>query len=241
MNNWDPYRRRRLIEEQRLRQEAARRAEQERLRRLQQEQQAQNATVQVSAAALRRFEEELVKAQRERDEWADRFHALEAQHESQLREIEAQRAAVQAEVEAARAELEQEREAHRTQLRAEADSQRERLSRNAEQRAFSEVKSTLTRLLDVVDNLDRVVAQSEAEAGAVIAGVKLTRHDFLRALEQIGVARLESLGQPFDPAQHEAVAQVPNDAPSGTILQEVGAGYTYRGALLRPARVIVSA
>jgi molecular chaperone GrpE (heat shock protein) len=64
---------------------------------------------------------------------------------------------------------------------------------------------------------------------------------FLKTLEGAGVERLDPRGQPFDPRLHEAVAVLP--APSADQDQIVGAvyqhGYTFKGVLLRPARVAV--
>jgi molecular chaperone GrpE (heat shock protein) len=60
-------------------------------------------------------------------------------------------------------------------------------------------------------------------------------------LKKEGVARIEVMGQPFDPAVMTAVAAVPDaKRPAQTVLEEVAAGYRRRGELLRPAQVKVS-
>jgi molecular chaperone GrpE len=52
---------------------------------------------------------------------------------------------------------------------------------------------------------------------------------------------VEAQGQPFDPALHEAMAQVEDGSvPSSTVVQVFQPGYQLRGRLLRPARVVVS-
>ncbi len=223
---WDPYdrynrdQRRRLAE-----QEAARRAqaEAELRRRAQAEQEMRSQQQSPPPDVIVRFAEELAEARRERDAWADRYDQL-------MGSLNEQRDA-----------LEAEREQMREQARSEATAQRERLQRNAEQRAFEETRKVLQRMLDVSDNLDRAVAQlADGEQGGVAEGVRLTHREFQRALEQAGVERLQSIGVPFNPELHEAVASAPAEVASGTILQEVAPGYVYRGALLRPAKVVVA-
>lgn len=233
MDYWDPYdrmRRRRLLEQQRRRmaEEASRRAEEEKLRR----QQATRPPTPPQGGMLERFEQELAQARRERDEWQDRYKTL-------MDSLSAQQQAFQEQEERLKAEEEEQR----TRLRQEADQQRERLQRNAEQRAFGETRNLLVRLLEVADNFDRVVAQGAGtDENALVSGVKLTYRDFRRALELTGVERLESVGQVFDPSLHEAIATIERaGAIPGTIVEEVGAGYLFKGSLLRPARVIVAA
>jgi len=219
-----------MLEQQRRRmaEENARRAEEERLRH---QQTPPKPTPPTAHPLLERFEQELAQARRERDEWADRYKTL-------MESLSAQQQAFQEQEERLKAGEEEQR----TRLRQEADQQRERIQRNAEQRASAETRSLLGRLLDVADNFDRILAQSTATEDVLINGVKLTYREFRRALELAGAERLESIGQPFDPAKHEAVATLVREGvESGTVIEEVAAGYFYKGTLLRPAKVIVAA
>jgi molecular chaperone GrpE len=60
-------------------------------------------------------------------------------------------------------------------------------------------------------------------------------------LERHGIRRIDAVGQPFDPSQHEAVAVVETDeAPENTVVQEHRAGYCLYDRLLRPAMVAVA-
>jgi molecular chaperone GrpE len=60
-------------------------------------------------------------------------------------------------------------------------------------------------------------------------------------LEAEGVTSFESVGKPFDPTRHDAVATVRDfDGPTGTVVDEAGRGYLWQDELLRPARVRVS-
>ena len=62
------------------------------------------------------------------------------------------------------------------------------------------------------------------------------------ALAKHGVKKIESVGQPFDPTMHEAIAAVPavGQEPN-TVIDVVEDGYMYQDRLLRPARVVVAA
>jgi len=62
-----------------------------------------------------------------------------------------------------------------------------------------------------------------------------------KALAKFGVTEIDPLGEPFDPARHEAMlAQESATAEPNSVLQVVQPGYELNGRLLRPARVIVA-
>jgi molecular chaperone GrpE len=95
----------------------------------------------------------------------------------------------------------------------------------------------------VLDNFSRALhaAQSEPGAVAVTAGVELIQRELLRVLEKFGVTPFDSLGQPFDPERHEAIARVPAmGQPEGTVVNETARGYMLNGRVLRPAMVTVA-
>jgi molecular chaperone GrpE len=67
------------------------------------------------------------------------------------------------------------------------------------------------------------------------------RRELLTALAKHGVTPVDALGKPFDPALHEALAQVPDESVApNTVVQELQKGYQLRDRLLRPTRVVVS-
>lgn len=117
--------------------------------------------------------------------------------------------------------------------RRRSDREREDLRRYA-------AGDVLRDLLPVVDNLQRALA-----AGGTVddlkVGVELTLRQFTELLRQRGVAEVPALGEPFDPAVHEAVARV-DDATveTPTVVDELQRGYTIHGKLLRPALVRVA-
>ncbi|HET9555001.1 MAG TPA: nucleotide exchange factor GrpE [Anaeromyxobacteraceae bacterium] len=102
------------------------------------------------------------------------------------------------------------------------------------------VEKVVKDLLPVLDNLDRALAAAAAD-DPLVDGVKLVRASFEQALGRHGVKPFSALGQPFDPARHEALLQVPSaDAAPGTVVLEHARGFTLHERLLRPARVGVA-
>lgn len=108
-------------------------------------------------------------------------------------------------------------------------------------------RELLADLLDVVDNLDRALDAAQAntqgnQLDALIQGVELVRRQFLAKLEGFGVSRIESQGQPFDPALHEAISAVPASDPAqdGLVVGVVRHGYRIGDDVLRPAAVAVA-
>lgn len=127
---------------------------------------------------------------------------------------------------------------------AEFDNYKKRTSREMESFRKYANENLVADLLPVVDNLERAIesteGQSEAESG-ILEGVRMTRREILKVLEKYGVSPIESVGQPFNPEYHEAVAQEPSaDHPENTVLREFHKGYLLHDRLVRPAMVVVS-
>lgn len=101
----------------------------------------------------------------------------------------------------------------------------------------------LRELLPVVDNLDRAIksAQTNAANDALVHGVELTLKQLLAVLIKFGVKPIDSIGQPFDPATQQAVAQVVSQSiPEHHVVEEFQKGYLLHDRILRPAMVTVS-
>ena len=129
----------------------------------------------------------------------------------------------------------------------EFEESRARLRREVSKDIERGRREILADLLDVVDNLDRAVDAARSSTGgdkldSLIQGVDIVRRQFLAKLEGFGVRRIESEGQPFDPAVHEAISAVPASAaaPDGTVVGVVRHGYRIGDDVLRPASVAVA-
>ena len=141
---------------------------------------------------------------------------------------------------AADAELEAARERH-LRLAAEFDNYKKRVARErAEQ--FDRAQAALVgRLLDVVDDLDRVSNDTNTPADALREAVEMIERKLRKELEAAGLERIDPVGQPFNPAEHEAVAVAPAPSPDRdhVVSATFQTGYRLKGSLLRPARVQV--
>lgn len=100
-------------------------------------------------------------------------------------------------------------------------------------------------MLTFADNLGRALENAPKDAdGALktmIEGVGVIAADFQSRLARHGVKKMEPQGQKFDPNQHEALFEIPDESvPTGAVLQVVEPGYTIGDRVLRPAKVGVS-
>ena len=118
-----------------------------------------------------------------------------------------------------------------------------RLERNARREAEETRGKLIGELLPVLDNLDRTIraAQAGRSDPAMLEGVRMVRQQLEGVLRGYGVERIESLGQRFDPAVHEAVGMIAVDDPQrhGVVVHQAEPGYRFGGRLLRPAKVSV--
>ncbi|MDD3086594.1 MAG: nucleotide exchange factor GrpE, partial [Patescibacteria group bacterium] len=71
-------------------------------------------------------------------------------------------------------------------------------------------------------------------------GIKQIEKQFENILFENGLARIDSVGQEFNPQIHEAVEEIESDKPAGTVVEEILSGYRYAGEVLRPAKVKVA-
>jgi molecular chaperone GrpE len=101
----------------------------------------------------------------------------------------------------------------------------------------------LRDLLPVFDNLERAAAHMEkaTDVQSVAEGIHMVLRQFIDTLGKMGVERVTTVGQAFDPALHEAIQQVETaEHPPGTVAHEVQAGYRTTERLIRPAMVVVA-
>ena len=127
-------------------------------------------------------------------------------------------------------------------LERETAEMRARLMKTLEDRGKQAQFNFLIALLPVLDNLNLAVAASETDPSVehLRDGVIGTARSFERALIDVGVEPITSVGAAFDPELHEAVDMKPTGAElDGKITAEYTRGYRFGNKLLRPARVQV--
>lgn len=125
---------------------------------------------------------------------------------------------------------------------AEFDNYRKRVDR--ERRDFAEwaAAELVTDLLAVVDDFERALAvEAPPEAQAYRSGFELINRQLSEVLKKRGVVPVATVGQPFDPHLHQAVAYDESPgAAEGEIIGEMRRGYRLGERLLRPALVRVA-
>ena len=125
-------------------------------------------------------------------------------------------------------------------LMAEYDNYRKR-SQKEKEGLYGDIKSdTVSKFLPVYDNLVRALAQS-TEDEAYRKGVEMIMNQFNATLEKLGVSRIESLGQKFDPSLHNAVMHVEDEnLGENVVAVELQKGYTYKDSIVRHSMVQVA-
>jgi molecular chaperone GrpE len=145
------------------------------------------------------------------------------------------------EVRALKAELAAEKERF-LRLAADFDNFRKRVAQESERRAEVQKRAFILELLPIIDNLERALGSGQsASREQLLQGVEMTLRQLYRLLRAHAVEPEESVGQPFDPRYHEAVAsRYDPTKPDHVILETFQRGYRYRGESFRPAKVVVN-
>jgi len=128
-------------------------------------------------------------------------------------------------------------------LAADFDNFRKRTLKEREEAHQFGHQNLVKDLLPTVDNLERAIAHAREseEGGGLLEGVELVHRELQAALSKHGIAAIDPKGEAFDPALHEAMAQLPDaSVPPNTVIEVFQKGYQLRARLLRPARVVVS-
>jgi len=126
---------------------------------------------------------------------------------------------------------------------AEFDNYKKRVARDRAEMIRTANEELLLEILPVLDNLERALAAARKtdSTEALAEGVDMVLRLFEAVLERAGVKPIDSVGQPFDPNVHQAVAVVASPgAPAQTVVEEVQRGYWLHTKVLRPAMVKVA-
>jgi molecular chaperone GrpE len=139
------------------------------------------------------------------------------------------------------------------QLKAERDQLLDRLARlqaefeNARKRAERErteyrdyaAASVVEQFLPVLDNFE-LALKASGSTEQLRSGVELIVKQMEEVLRQMQVTPVPTVGEQFDPRQHEALGSVERaDLPDQHVAEEIRRGYKIREKLLRPAMVRV--
>jgi len=132
---------------------------------------------------------------------------------------------------------------------ADAENTRRRADREVADAKLYGAANFAREMLSFVDNLRRAVdsvpqdkrAGLDPVAASLLEGMELMERDFVSRMGRFGVRRIEAQGARFDPNQHEALFEIPDESqPAGTVAQVVEQGYMIGERVLRPAKVGVT-
>jgi molecular chaperone GrpE len=98
-------------------------------------------------------------------------------------------------------------------------------------------EEVIRRLLPTLDNFQRAFQHMPKDLAdhEWVKGVYAIEQDLVRTLQEAGLSRMESLGQPVDPARHDIL--LTGEGEDGTVLEVLEEGYELHGKVIRPARV----
>jgi molecular chaperone GrpE len=104
-------------------------------------------------------------------------------------------------------------------------------------------ESFIIKFLPIVDDFERSMDHIDdiENNKSVKDGIKLVYEKLLKLLNEQGVKKMQTKGEPFNVDYHDALMQrKDNSVPPHTVLEEVESGYLYRDKVIRHAKVIVS-
>jgi molecular chaperone GrpE len=151
-----------------------------------------------------------------------------------------QAADLSGEIEELREQLRQERDRHLRTL-ADFKNYRRRVEGESNKSAEKGKREIILPLLTIIDDLERSLQWANGGERPLADGVGIILQKLLALLATEGVRPFESMGTPFTPELHEAVAVAERpDVESGTIVEELRRGYLWKDELLRAAQVRVA-
>lgn len=127
-----------------------------------------------------------------------------------------------------------------TRLIAEFDNLKKRSAKEREGLYNSIISDIISSLLPVIDNLEKAT-EAETQDEEYKKGIELVLKQFKDVLTANGVKQIEALGQPFDPALHEAVSMIQDEnLGEKVVAQEYRKGYMIGNKVIRHSMVIVA-
>ncbi|OGE88986.1 MAG: nucleotide exchange factor GrpE [Candidatus Doudnabacteria bacterium RIFCSPLOWO2_02_FULL_49_13] len=125
--------------------------------------------------------------------------------------------------------------------RTAADFENYKKRKEAETREVLEFAKQVTvmKLMPTLQSLEQVLtyAPKDDKYKDWLTGLRATIQQLEKTMEELGVVKIKTVGEPFDPTHHEAVEETPGDV--GKVLKELQPGFMLNGAVIIPAKVAV--
>ncbi len=128
-------------------------------------------------------------------------------------------------------------------LRLQADFENYKRRTRQEMENFYKYSSEqiVRALLPVLDNFERALAAEGGSLESYKSGMEMIYRQLMDVLAGEGLAPVEAVGEPFDPARHEAVLQEETvEHEDNTVIEELRRGYYLKDKVIRPAMVKVA-
>lgn len=125
--------------------------------------------------------------------------------------------------------------------RADAINLRARSEKEREQLADFFKAMVIKDFLPVIDNLERALkhAPKELTDSDYVKGVQVVANQFIKVLADLGVERIKTVGEHFDPALHEAISMEEGDGTDEVVSEELQSGFKIGNEVIRHAMVRV--
>lgn len=126
-------------------------------------------------------------------------------------------------------------------LVAEFENYKKRTLKEKSELILNGSEKTVAAILPILDDFERATADKTEDPQAIKEGYELIYKKFLKALETLGVNKIETDNADFDVDYHEAIAMVPGmgDDKKGKVIDCVQTGYTLNDKVIRHAKVAV--
>lgn len=127
-------------------------------------------------------------------------------------------------------------------LQAEFDNFKKRVLKERSEFIKFANEGLILELVSILDDFERGIKSAEQKKDFELLhqGVDIISKQLHRLLEEKGLKRIKSVGEKFDPNQHEAVEVIEDQAEEETtVVEEFQPGYTLNDRVIRPARVKV--
>lgn len=128
-------------------------------------------------------------------------------------------------------------------LLADFENFRRRVNRERDEVYRRANEDLMTEILPALDNLEMAMkaVKGDLSANPIAAGFKIVADQLTQTLIRFGLNPIDAENVPFDPSVHEAVTQIPSEAPANTVVAQIRRGYRLGSRLLRPVQVVLSA
>lgn len=128
-------------------------------------------------------------------------------------------------------------------LFAEFDNYKRRTQKERIELLQTAGKDIIISLLPVLDDFDRAnkATENATDINAIREGIVLVHNKLKNTLQQKGLKEMESINQPFDTDNHEAITKIPapTEDMKGKVMDQLEKGYTLNDKVIRFAKVVV--